>query len=532
LSKKVILFGLDGGTWNILNPWISNNKLPTLRKIVDSGSTAVLKSTIPCLTVPALPSLLTGMNPGSHGILTFVKSDGTPITLKGIQYPKLWNVLEKHGFKSCIVGVRATFPPERLNGVMISGSVPSDKSDYTYPNDLKEKIRFKDDHLEKKIRDLKRKKRNKAYRRKLVDLIIEETEGRYAVFKKLNKEENYDFSMFWVEETDLIHHILWEYRKSLLQFYVRLDDVLSDVLLTFPDRTLFIVSDHGFESRASEYFFVNTWLQKEEYLRQKNIAPKRFLNLGLFFAYKVLLSLAGTDPTRLGELLAFLARFHSPRHKSLLSQKCTMKRIDIPWIDKEKSKAYLYTPFGIKVNSCSNYEGIREEIVEKLRKLENQDGDKVVRDVWKREEVYVGEYLDEIPDIVFLTSERYEPFPSLTENLFARMGKERTCWWRSGDHSRAIDGILLAHGPEIRKGKNLGIAKIEDIFPTILHLMGCAIPEHVNGEILMEIFEENTEPANRKPRFLKFTQVSREALDLERKDAEKIKQKLRDLGYI
>jgi len=532
LSKKVMLLGLDGATWRLLNPWISNNKLPTLRRIVDSGSTAVLKSTIPCLTIPALPSLLTGMNPGSHGILSFVKLDGTPVTLKGIKHPKLWNVLERHGFKSCIVGVRATFPPERLNGVMISGSAPSEKSDYTYPKDLKEKIKFEDDEHEKKMFDLRIKKRNKAYRRKLVDLALEQTQRRYTIFKKLNEEENYDFSMFWVEETDLIQHFLWEYPDSLLQFYTGLDDILRDILLTFFDRTLFIVSDHGFESRSTEFFFVNTWLRKEGYLRQKSVVPMRLLNLSLFLAYKVVGSLARGRQWRSEKLLALLARSRSLGHKSSMNQECIMKKIDIPGIDKEKSKAYLYTPFGIKVNSPSNYEAVREEIIDKLCRLQNQKGEKVVRDVWKREEIYVGKYLNELPDIVFLISEKYAPFPALPKNLFAPRASDRVFWWESGDHARARDGILLAYGPEIRKGQDLGSARIEDIFPTILHLMGCAIPDHVNGAILMSIFEENSEPANRKPRFEKFTKVYRETSELGRKDAEKIKQKLRELGYI
>ena len=280
-----MLLGLDGATWRLLIPWVKEGKLPTLKRLVNSGVTAVLKSTIPCLTIPALPSLLTGMNPGSHGILNFVKSDGTPVTFKEIKYPKLWNILDRNGFRSCIVGVRATFPPERLNGVMIGGSVPSEKSDYTYPKDLKEKIKFEDDEHNKKIHDLKRKKRCKTDRKKLVDLIIEQAERRYAIFKKLNEGEDYDFSMFWIPETDLIQHFLWEYRDSMLRFYIRLDGILSDILSTFPDRTFFIVSDHGFESRSSEFFFVNAWLKKEGYLFQKSLVPVPLLNFGLFLAY-------------------------------------------------------------------------------------------------------------------------------------------------------------------------------------------------------------------------------------------------------
>ena len=426
--------------------------------------------------------------------------------------------------------MRVTFPPERLNGTMISGSAPSEKSEYTYPRNLKEQFRFQDDAHEKRIFDLKGKKRKEAYRKKLVNLILEQTERRCAIFKELNEAEDYDFSIFWIEETDIIQHMLWEYRDSLLQFYIGLDDILRDILLTFPNRNFVVVSDHGFESRSSELFYVNAWLKREGYLRQSSLVPIRFLNFALSCVYEAIASVAN-DPWRFGKLLAFLAHLGALKHTDPLKQKCVMQRVVIPGIDKEKSKAYLYTSFGIKVNSSGSYEEVREEIIGKLRRLEDQRGQKVLRDVWKREEVYVGKCLRELPDIVFLTSEKYIPFPALARNLFSTRSS-KAFWWRSGDHARARDGILAAYGPQIGKGRDLGIAEIEDVFPTILHLMGCAIPEHVDGHVLTRIFEEDSEPLSRRPRSQKSKQVYMEARDLAGKDAEKIRRKLRELGYM
>ena len=502
------------------------------RRIIESGSTAILKSTIPCYTVPALSSLLTGTNPGRHGMLSVTKSDGVPTILTGMKYPKFWNVLDKGGFKSCIVGVRATYPPEKLNGIMISGSVPSDKSDYTYPKRLKEKFKFEDDEHTKMILNLRNKKRSKNFRLKLVELICEQTKRRYDIFKKLNQEENYDFSMYWIEETDIIQHFLWEYKDSLFQFYSRLDNILGDILSTFNDRTLFVVSDHGFEASPSQYFFMNSWLQKEGYLIIKRMIPITLVNFGLTLGFKTIGVLARGGLRRFEKLLSSILLLYSKANNDLLDKEIAIRRINVPGIDKKKSTAYLYTPYGIKINKTKNYETIREEIIQKLPKIENHDGEKIIKNVWKREEIYEGEYSNELPDVVFLTSEKYEIFPLVTKNYFSSNKNNRFFWWDSGAHGNAIDGILLAYGPEVRKKQNLGAVRIEDIFPTILHVMGCTIPDHVNGNILMSIFEKNSEPANRKPCFQKYINFTKDNLELEKDDAIKIRLKLRDLGYI
>jgi len=516
-----MIVGVDGAPWTLLNHWISKNKLPTFKRIANLGSRGILRSTIPCTTFPALPSMFTGLNPGNLGIFSFINVDGSLATMKEIQYPKIWNILAKHDRSSCIVNVPATFPPEKVNGVMISGWAPSGKSNYTHPKYLKKEIEgFRNDRIEEEIRRLRKKKRDEKSRKKYFDLMIEQAKRRYDIFKKLNQQKDYDLSIFWIQETDNIQHYCWEYKESLLRFYIKVDNILSDILSNFPERNLFIVSDHGFESRPEEFFFVNTWLRRQGYLKQMG-GPlvSHFVNFGQFFAYNYL---------HRWLLEKILILWGSLKKRRDSSQKCAISKIDnIPGIDKKNSKAYLSTIFGIHVNNANNYEEIREEIIERLGKLKDEKGDRVMRDVWKKEEVFKGKYLKEVPDIVFRTSERHMPFPALTKKLFGKV-KRSGYWWQSGEHFRARDGILMACGPAIRKNNDLVNANIEDIFPTILHLMGFEIPKYVDGKVLTKI-----SACVRKPVFKEYEHISEETLhaQLERKDEEKIKDRLRELGY-
>jgi len=164
MSEKVVVIGLDGATWNLLDPWLSQGKLPTFGRLIKSGIKATLKSTIPSTTCPALPSLFTGVNPGNTGIFSFTKPNGSPINSTDIKYPTIWNILDRYNYSSCVVDIRMTFPPEKLNGIMICGSpIPSYQSNYTYPEDLKGKINsFRDEKLDREIFERDRFKGDKV----------------------------------------------------------------------------------------------------------------------------------------------------------------------------------------------------------------------------------------------------------------------------------------------------------------------------------------------------------------------------------
>ena len=54
-----MIIGLDGATFNVLLPWVNQNKLPTIKKIMQEGTVSDLESTIPPITPVAWNSLMT-----------------------------------------------------------------------------------------------------------------------------------------------------------------------------------------------------------------------------------------------------------------------------------------------------------------------------------------------------------------------------------------------------------------------------------------------------------------------------------------
>ncbi|MFX0132852.1 MAG: alkaline phosphatase family protein [Candidatus Hodarchaeota archaeon] len=523
MNPKVLLIGLDGAPWALLNQWISSNQLPTLKKIAKSGIMGPLKSTIPSITFPAVPSLLTGMNPGNFGIFSFIKPDGLPVTLWDLKYDKIWNVLDNNNLKSCIVNIPLSYPPEKINDVMISGWTPSDDSIYVHPKNMQNIVgKFHDSKIQKEIFKLRYKKHNKNDRIKLISNLIELIERRYRVFKILNQMDNYDLSLLWIYQTDVLQHCCWEYKETLLELYIKIDNILSDILTTFSNRNLFIVSDHGFESNPSRFFFANTWLYNHGYLKQNKSPLKYILNSLQVFSYNNL-------PKNF--ISKILTTWQSLRNKNNSEQNISVERFNnIPGLDVKNSKAYLSTLFGININCDNNYQALRNEIIKKLKNIKDENNNFVIRDIWKKEDVYKGKYLRYIPDIIFLTSEKYVPFPALSKKVFSKINR-RAYWWQSGEHYRAMNGILLASGPDIKKKSEQINANIEDIFPTILHILGYPIPSYVDGKIITDIYMFDREPVF-SHEYEKGDQIPEKISGLEKKDEEKILERLKKLGYI
>ena len=213
-NRKLLLVGLDGVSWDVIKPWMDQGYLPTFKKLTSNGTWGVLKSTIPCLSVPAIPSFFTGKNPAKLGFFGFIKPDGSLVSFNDIVEPTIWDLLGQYGYKSMIVNLRATYPPKSVFGVLISGLPPSEESTYTYPPHIKEKV--KGFHLESK--ELQTLWKKKLFNEKLLFMYIERMWRRYRLIKSLAQEDNYDFILYWIEETDSIQHWFWHQKDKILLF--------------------------------------------------------------------------------------------------------------------------------------------------------------------------------------------------------------------------------------------------------------------------------------------------------------------------
>jgi len=141
LRKKAIVIGLDGLEPTIVEAMLQRGELPNLARIRQSGSYSRLRTTYPAQTPVAWSSFATGTNPGGHGIFDFISRDpGTYLpdaALSRFERPKsafapprvvnqrkgtpFWQTLSQAGVPSVVLRCPCTFPPDEVNGRMISG---------------------------------------------------------------------------------------------------------------------------------------------------------------------------------------------------------------------------------------------------------------------------------------------------------------------------------------------------------------------------------------------------------------------------
>ena len=123
---RVFMIGWDGATFDLIRPWVAEGKLPTIARLMAAGAHGQLRSTLPPMTFPAWTSFMTGMNPGKHGIYDFTRPRPGRYELEFVnggqrRAPSFWQILSQAGRRVASISLPCTYPPEQVNGIMISG---------------------------------------------------------------------------------------------------------------------------------------------------------------------------------------------------------------------------------------------------------------------------------------------------------------------------------------------------------------------------------------------------------------------------
>ncbi len=291
-QKKVVVIGLDAAPPKLVfDLW--KDKLPTLSRLMDNGVWGPLRSCIPPITVPAWMCMMTGKDPGELGIYGFRERDRKSFSksiIANSSYVRektIWDILGNRGKKSIIVGVPPTYPPKKINGILISDFLtPSTQYSYTYPRTLAPEIKKV---IGNYLLDTKFRVEDRA---KLLKEIFVMTEKRFRLVKYLLQNKPWDFFMMVEIGVDRIQHAYWKYfdtthrkydeknefKNAIFDYYQLVDTKIADVLKLIPqDTTVYIVSDHG-AKKMDGAFCINEWLIQEHYLVLKSY-PKKILTL-------------------------------------------------------------------------------------------------------------------------------------------------------------------------------------------------------------------------------------------------------------
>jgi len=546
------LLGLDGATFDLLMPWVREGKLPHLKRILSSSAYGELNSTIPCTTPVAWSTVFTGKNAGKHSIYDFRESfhrnQKRPlISLKSIQGATLWHIFSHFGKRSVLLNVPLTYPPEPLNGVMVSGMMtPDENVDYTFPLQLKKEIsaRFPNYRINIDI-----SKYDTRFHQDALSF-LEEVEKSFSTRRDLlfylMENERWDFLFAVFVLPDRIQHLFWKYidpkndsfrsSKAGKEIYERIvslysmeDKFLGEIYDNLaPQDYLFIISDHGFGG-TDAYINVNTLLQNWGYLKVKHkaISKKAFFKLWRFGESKPIAKLM---PDNIQRLIRKTIRKRRSSFRSEIEELVDYGRTkaffgSIPsqgiYINIERDKR------GIPKNR-SKYDIIRNDIKNRLLEIiDPSDGKRVIDTVYFAEELFYGDFVKWAPDIIFIArnySYLGRQHIGLSENISYYFNEP------NGFHRR--EGIFIAVGPDIESKNINSDLNLQDIAPTVLYALGHPIPIDMDGETITEIFNSKRLDIEEIKKIEKINFNDGWNNIYSDEEAERIYSRLRSLGYI
>ncbi|HUS80381.1 MAG TPA: alkaline phosphatase family protein [Armatimonadota bacterium] len=141
---QLLLLGIDGATWDVMDPLLQAGELPNIAAVVQSGLRHPLRSTNPPFSPCAWGSLMTGVNPGRHGIIGWYDLvTRVPFSARDLRSPAIWDLVSRAGLSVGVLNIPTTWPASAVNGFMVSGEIGTIDYDERmfYPRELFEEAR-------------------------------------------------------------------------------------------------------------------------------------------------------------------------------------------------------------------------------------------------------------------------------------------------------------------------------------------------------------------------------------------------------
>jgi predicted AlkP superfamily phosphohydrolase/phosphomutase len=473
-KPRIVLLGVDAGSWNVLLPFIKNGDLPTFKKLLQTGSYGYLDTYGIKFTPVSFANIATGKKPEKHSVSEFfdVSSDW--------KAAPIWSIMSSAGKRVSVIHWPAAEPYFKVNGMFVSSLLSSDERTVYFSADLNS---YKDTAMKIlgswEYQEVATKS-DKVISRIMPDLIVFNyypTDSVQHFFWQDMAPEQFSEGIWEGEQSDAA------FKDTIRNTWIMVDGFISKLLETYGEDTYyFIISDHG--ARPVE---------------------KREVNL---------------DMNNLLEQLGYLKKNNGKLDRE--SSTCYVAGKSSGFIDL-KINPSKYTTIG-KID-FNQYQEIRSRIADDLRTIVLKDPRK---SIFKKIKIPDGPGTGNEPDITALPADVEMPEKKRMASLGSKEVPARILFkyhpW-SGRHRPR--GIILAKGPSI-KHKYTGAWTIDepytkifrhargifnaldrftpvlqglhivdgittlDITPTLLHIAGMPIAEDMDGRIVSELIDETS----------------------------------------
>ena len=419
-GPKVAFVGIDGVPRSVLQDGIERGFMPNVAEMAEEGTLTGIDSVVPPESSACWPAMTTGTYPTRTGVFGFQERERgsyeTYVPLSShVGGKRVWDIVGDADMRSVVLNVPVTFPPDDIEGTLVSGFLTPTVDDASADDRVVEYLRSSDYRIDTDASLGHEDKHD------FVEDAYETLDSREEAFHHFMDE---DWSLFWgvIMATDRINHFLFEdydrdgeLSEEFVNFYERVDEVLGGIRERLDDETTLIVAaDHGFCTLDYEVD-LNAWLRDEGW---QSIADGGDSLDDI------------TDDTRVYSLIP--GRFY---------------------VNLEGREPEGAVPE-------EEYEETLEELEDALHALEDPDGDAVVERVVRKDEI--GEDADETaPDLVVI--------PTRGHDLKAGFDTDKGIFSkgaRNGMHT-FDDASLLIEGADV----DTNGVDITDVAPTVLDLL-------------------------------------------------------------
>jgi predicted AlkP superfamily phosphohydrolase/phosphomutase len=446
-----------------------------------------------------------------------------------------------------------TYPPEPVNGFLISGlDTPHEHCPFMYPVEIRHELkeagiqyRIDQQHLGNM--------RSNDRRRQQLSTIFEAESARTAAFQYLSNRQRSDFRMIVYGATDQVQHHFWhfmdpkhdkydpsgakEFEHAIRNTYMHIDEQLGSLLDECDENTIImIMSDHGFGPTSNLRLRLNQALRDAGLLHFEE--SSRGTRTGRRVAQWIDHCLRSTLSSDTKRTIAGIF----PKLRAWF------ENLDEAKINWTRTAAFVHEAYRSSPAVWLNGAGEQLSRKEVLRLVDDAlsalidpaTGKRAISRCYRTGEIYHGPHTTKAPEILpswwedgFLL-EQSVPVSSGPPAVERSRGPIQGGVEFAGSHR--LHGVFIASGGPIRSGITFENARIIDVAPTVLYLLGVPIPDDMDGRVLTEALHEEFVASN--PVQWEGTEAETggesndDVLPFTENESELIAHRLQALGYI